>query len=138
MSDDIIGKSLGTAFVPRIIDANPPKEIEIPDDVSEDHDFARKNIYAAVESGNDALKEMLTIAKSGETAKDFEAVALLMKTIVEANKTLIDMNDKVVKAKATQDGGEKNVTNNNMFVGSTNELQQMLKDIQSDNDNTDG
>mgnify|MGYP000553486916 CR=1 FL=1 len=54
-----------------------------------------------------------------------------MKTLVDANKDLVTMSDKKVKDAPQEEQGQGTV-NNNLFVGSTNELQKVLKDIRKD------
>ena len=74
---------------------------------------------------------MLDVAKASEHPRAYEVVSTLMKTLVDANKDLVSMGDKKVKAEEAEES--KPVTNNNLFVGSTAELQQLLKDMKNDN-----
>ena len=103
-------------------------------DINTDYKYARENLYDIIENGSHALHELVEIAKSSEHPRAFEVVASLMKTLTDANKDLIDIQSKVKKLKqddvTTQ--GPKNVTNA-LFVGSTAELQNMLKDNLEDN-----
>jgi len=122
--DDEIGKSLGLEPMKpplqgEVIKHEPKQEIVVEqDDRSErDYDYARTNFYNVIEKGTQALEDML--------------VSTLMKTLVDANKDLVSMGDKKVKAEEAEES--KPVTNNNLFVGSTAELQQLLKDMKNDN-----
>ena len=98
-------------------------------DIDTDYRYARENLYDLIENGSHALHELVEIAKASEHPRAFEVVASLMKTLTDANKDLLDIQTKVKKLKqddpATQ--GPNNVTNA-LFVGSTTELQNMLKD----------
>ena len=85
-------------------------------DIETDYKYARENLYEIIENGSHALNELV------------EVVASLMKTLTDANKDLLDIQSKVKKLKTDDiQQGPNNVTNA-LFVGSTAELQNMLKD----------
>ena len=97
-------------------------------DIETDYKYARENLYEIIENGSHALNELVEIAKSSEHPRAFEVVASLMKTLTDANKDLLDIQSKVKKLKTDDvQTGPNNVTNA-LFVGSTAELQSMLKD----------
>jgi len=97
-------------------------------DIETDYKYARENLYEIIENGSHALNELVEIAKSSEHPRAFEVVASLMKTLTDANKDLLDIQSKVKKLKTDDvQQGPNNVTNA-LFVGSTAELQNMLKD----------
>lgn len=102
-------------------------------DIQTDYDFARKNIHDVIEKGTYALDYLLEVAKSSDHPRAFEVVSQLSKTIVDANKDLLDIQKKM---KELQDNGPKapNNVNNNLFVGSTAEVLKMLRDKNGDND----
>lgn len=135
--DDEIGKSLGLEPMKpplqgEVVEHKPKQEIVVADDRSErDYDYARTNFYNVIEKGTQALEDMLDVAKASEHPRAYEVVSTLMKTLVDANKDLVSMGDKKVKAEESEEN--KPVTNNNLFVGSTAELQQLLKDMKNDN-----
>jgi len=135
MADDI-SNSLGLnpmikpSLEGEIIEANTnPSSPERPER-EEDYKYARDNFYNVIEKGTQALDEMLDVAKASEHPRAYEVVSTLMKTLVEANKDLVTMNEK--KAKAEEPEEDAKVTNNNLFVGSTAELQQLVKDIKNE------
>ena len=98
-------------------------------DIDTDYRYARENLYDIIENGSHALHELVEIAKSSEHPRAFEVVASLMKTLTDANKDLLEVQAKVKKLKQEENvqTGPNNVTNA-LFVGSTTELQNMLKD----------
>lgn len=98
-------------------------------DIETDYRYARENLYEIIENGSHALNELVEIAKASEHPRAFEVVASLMKTLTEANKDLLEIQSKVKKLKQDEitQQGPNNVTNA-LFVGSTSELQSMLKD----------
>ena len=103
----------------------------VDDEVDRDYDYARTNFYNIIETGTEALEQMLDVAKASEHPRAYEVVSTIMKTLVEANKDLVTMSAKKQEGEEVNNPSEKAVTNNNMFVGSTAELQQLLKDMRS-------
>ena len=114
-----------------IIEPEKPAKQQIPSDQENDFKYARENFYNVIEKGTSALEDMLDVAKASEHPRAYEVVSTLMKTLVDANKDLVDLSDKK-RAKDAPKEDSKNVTNNNLFVGSTAQLQQMLKDMKND------
>ena len=102
----------------------PKEESYVPSDVSEDYDFARKNLYDVIGKGNEALDYLLELAKASEHPRAFEVVGQLTKTLIDANTNLLDIQKKVKELSKTD--SPQNVTNA-LFVGSTSELQKLLK-----------
>lgn len=136
MSEDKIGQSLGLEPIDsidgEIIEPTPKKPtLRENDDSENDYKYARENFYNVIEKGTDALEQMLDVARASEHPRAYEVVSTLMKTLVDANKDLVELSDKK-KAKDAPKEESKNVTNNNLFVGSTAQLQQMLKDMRND------
>jgi len=139
MNDDMIGKTLGLepiekpALEGEIVEYdNSQKQVKKEDDESErDYKYARENFYSVIESGTKALEQMLDVAQASEHPRAYEVVSTLMKTLVDANKDLVKMGEDRKKSNQ-QPQEDKKVTNNNLFVGSTSDLQQMLKDMRDD------
>ena len=131
---DEISKSLGLNPLDKgeIIEVKKPELVSDKDtNADKDYDYARENFYNVIERGTHALEEMLEVAKASEHPRAYEVVSTLMKTLVDANKDLVAMSDK--KAEQKQQPNDANGTvNNNLFVGSTAELQQMLRNIKHD------
>ena len=95
------------------------------DDSDTDFQYVRENLYNLIERGQDGLEEMLEIAKSSEHPRAMEVFGQLIGKLTETNKEL--MNIHKAKKDISQDtSGPKNVSNN-LFVGSTAELQKFLK-----------
>ena len=103
------------------------------ENADKDYEYARENFYNVIEKGTHALEEMLEVAKASEHPRAYEVVSTIMKTLVDANKDLVSMSDKKVKDLKPEEQAQGTV-NNNLFVGSTNELQKVLKDIRNDDD----
>ena len=119
----------GELVVPKKTELAEIKPVD--DKVDRDYDYARTNFYNIIETGTEALEQMLDVAKASEHPRAYEVVSTIMKTLVEANKDLVSMSAKKQESEEEKNPSEKAVTNNNMFVGSTAELQQLLKDMRS-------
>ena len=104
------------------------KELTVPEDSDPEIDFetGRKNIYNLLDKGNEAIDGILNLAKEGEHPRAYEVAGQLIKTVSEVSQNLLDLQDKLKKVKDIPDKGPKNVTNA-LFVGSSTELQKMLK-----------
>jgi hypothetical protein len=133
--NDEIGKSLGLEPLDNVVEGKVVERKVVPTDdkMDKDYEYARSNFYNVIESGTEALEQMLDVAKASEHPRAYEVVSTIMKTLVDANKDLVKMStDKVKVEEESREDSPKLTTNNNLFVGSTNELQQLLKDIKKD------
>ena len=95
------------------------------DDKEIDYNYARENYYNLIERNQDAIEEMLEIAKQSEHPRAFEVVGQLIKSGLEANKELMNLHK--TKKDLTTEKTPNQVTNQAVFVGSTAELQKLLK-----------
>ena len=89
-----------------------------------DYNYARENYYNLIERNQDAVEEMLEIAKQSEHARSFEVVGQLIKAGLDANEALMKLHK--TKKELNVEKGPTQVTNA-LFVGSTAELQKLLK-----------
>ena len=101
------------------------KKVKVPTDVQDDYQYARKNLYDVIDKGNEALDYLLELAKASEHPRAFEVVGQITKTLVDANNNLLDLQKKIKDLSKDEDKPQ-NVTNA-LFVGSTVELQKLLK-----------
>lgn len=99
--------------------------------VETDYDLTRGNIQALLKQGHEALHSALEIAKASEHPRAFEVVGNLMKQLVDANQQLMDLHKQKQKLdEPSKKEGAKQVTNNNaIFVGSTSELNKLIKNM---------
>jgi len=115
-----------------IIDIDEPKEIQIAPqvktdttDLTSDYDFSREQYHNIIEKGNEALVELLTIAKEGEQPRAFEVATQLMNSLAATTKELLILQKTKKEVEGTTNKPTKN--ENNLFVGSTSELQKLLE-----------
>jgi hypothetical protein len=95
-------------------------------DVNTDFDTGRGELYNLLEKGNTAIDGILALAKEGEHPRAYEVAGQLIKTQSEIAQNLLDLQDKLKKLKDVKGDSPKSVTNA-LFVGSTTELQKMIK-----------
>ena len=105
----------------------PPKPVAPQnDDVDTDFETGRGELYKLLEKGNQAIDGILSLAKEGEHPRAYEVAGQLIKGQSEIAQNLLDLQDKLKKIKDVKGDVPKNVTNA-LFVGSTTELQKMIK-----------
>lgn len=131
-NNDTIGQALNLS--PMEIEVIKP-EVNLPankeDKVDDDFNYSRTNLYSVIEQGSKALEQIIDVAQASEHPRAYEVVATIMKTLVDANKELLELSKKkndIVSAKQkTEEPNIPNTVNNNLFVGSTAELQKMIE-----------
>ncbi len=97
------------------------------DDIQKDYEYTRANLYSLIEKGQQAINGILEIAGEGGSARAYEVAGQVIKSVADTTDKLIDLQRKI---KSIEDDAVKttnNVTNNAVFVGSTSELQKLLK-----------
>ena len=104
------------------------KEVNLTNDAEEDYNIARDNLKSLLNKSDEALDHMMQVAAEAEHPRAFEVLAGMFKTSADMTTQLIDLQKKrheldKLNNEPTQTNG---VTNNNLFVGSTTELQKML------------
>ena len=130
-SDDVLDNVLGITDVveTRTSQVTLP-EVILPqvtsEDVDNDYKYQRENFYRLVERGQDAIDGILELAKESEHPRSYEVAGQLIKNVADVTEKLGDLQEKMKKLKEVPNTAPKNVTNA-LFVGSTAELQKMLK-----------
>jgi len=132
-----IDKELGIIekIVPTTIPKIIPNTVEVSEnDIEDDYKYQRDNFYNLVEKGSAAIDGILELAKESEHPRTYEVAGQLIKNVAEVTEKLGDLQEKMRKLKEVPNTAPKNVTNA-LFVGSTKELQKMLKDKIEDGSN---
>ena len=110
----------------------PPKKVEAIDQVQDDYEYARGNLYALVDKGQEAVNGDLDLSMSSDHPRAYEVAGQLIKHVGDvADKLMALQKDK--KA-VKEESAKKVVTNNSLFVGSTADLQKMLKNASKKTD----
>ncbi len=95
-------------------------------DAQADYEYQREQFYKLVDRGSVAIDGILELAKEGEHPRAYEVAGQLIKNVAEVTEKLGDLQKKMKELKEVPETGPKNVTNA-LFVGSTAELQKMIK-----------
>ena len=103
-----------------------PVKVNQEEDMEKDYEYQRENFYKLVERGSVAIDGILELAKEGEHPRAYEVAGQLIKNVAEVTEKLGDLQEKMKRLKDEPDNAPKNVTNA-LFVGSTAELQKMIK-----------
>ena len=99
--------------------------IKTGNDVDKDYEYTRGNLYSLIDKGQEAVNGALDLAMSSDHPRAYEVAGQLIKNVGDvADKLMALQKDK--KA-IKEESAKKVVTNNALFVGSTADLQKMLK-----------
>jgi hypothetical protein len=131
--NDPIGEALG---VNPIVPSDPVKSIVAKahdDSAKNDFEMARSNIHEVIQNGTFAMEKLSQIADSSQHPRAFEVLAKLMDTMLQANKDLLELQKQIREidaADAPLNQEAKSVTNN-LFVGSTADLQKAIEEMKN-------
>ena len=110
----------------------PPKKVEAIDQVQDDYEYARGNLYALVDKGQEAVNGALDLAMSSDHPRAYEVAGQLLKHVGDVTDKLMALQKE--KKSVKEESAKKVVTNNALFVGSTADLQKMLKNASKQTD----
>lgn len=102
---------------------------QVDDHLQDDYIESRETYKELIGKGNEAIDLMMELARDSQHPRAFEVLATLLKTQADNNDKLLDLQKKLKNLKEPTKGPQNNsnsVTNNNMFVGSTTELQRFI------------
>jgi hypothetical protein len=99
------------------------------DSLEKQREYVKANLVKLIERGMHAVSDMNTIANSTEKARDFEVLSGMIKTLVDTNIQLLDVEVAHKPKLDVKAGGQEanTINNNTVFVGSTKDLQSYLK-----------
>ena len=95
------------------------------DKVKSDYEYSRDTYYEILEKGKESLELMIEVARESEHPRAFEVLSGMMKNMADINDKLMDLNKK--NKDINQEDVKQITTNNNVFLGSTADLQKLLK-----------
>ena len=103
-------------------------EPNMDEDLTDAYQQSKENLQSIIDSGKDAMEEILQIAKAGQHPRAFEVYGGLLKNMVDANKELLAIQKQI---RSMDDSKKESKSQTNIdkaiFVGSTTELQKLLK-----------
>lgn len=95
--------------------------------VDADFEYARENMMEVINRGQEALFDLMDVARQSQHPRAYEVLATMMNTMVGASKDLLDLQAKKKKIMEEDPSASPQQVTNNLFVGSTAELQKYLK-----------
>lgn len=107
-----------------------PKKIKVADSddqIKQDYEYSRAQLYTLVEKGQEAVNGILDVAQDSQHPRAYEVAGQLIKHVGDVTDKLADLQKKMKDL--DEDKGPKQVTNNSLFVGSTSDLQKMIKEM---------
>ena len=112
------------------------KEIErfksSTEDIKKDYEYTRGNLYSIIEKGQEAINGILELAQESEMPRAYEVAGQLIKNVSDATDKLMDLQKKLKDVNEVNETKGPTTVNNALFVGSTADLQKMLKKVNKD------
>lgn len=105
--------------------------------VDNDYEYSREVLFDLIEKGRGALEDMIEVARESEHPRAFEVLSGLMKNTADINDKLLDLNKKHKDINVKDEPKAVGQTTNNLFVGSTTDLQRMLQQNKRENNVVD-
>ena len=102
---------------------------DVSEDRDKDYEYTRAELYSLIDQGQEAVRGALEVAQESGHPRAYEVAVAAMKHVADMTEKLQDLHKKMKDLDAEQKKGPSSVTNNAMFVGSTAELQKMLKQM---------
>jgi hypothetical protein len=107
------------------------KTVTSAKDLENDYEYTRGQLYNLIEKGQEAINGILDVAQNSDHPRAYEVAGNLIKNVADISDKLVDLQKKMKDISEEKSKGPTNVTNA-MFVGSTSELQKMLKQMGND------
>jgi chaperonin cofactor prefoldin len=102
------------------------------EDISKDYEYTRGNLYSIIEKGQEAINGILELAQESEMPRAYEVAGQLIKNVSDATDKLMDLQKKLKDVNKEEEAKGPTTVNNALFVGSTADLQKMLKNVSKD------
>ena len=102
------------------------------EDIKKDYEYTRGNLYSIIEKGQEAINGILELAEESETPRAYEVAGQLIKNVADATDKLLTLQQKLKDVNEEKENKGPTTVNNALFVGSTAELQKLLKQQSSD------
>jgi len=96
-------------------------------DIDKDYQYTRANLYSLIEKGQESLNGIMELAGESASPRAYEVAGQIIKSVADTTDKLMELQKKVKEVDEENTKTTNNVTNNAVFVGSTTELQKMLK-----------
>lgn len=101
-------------------------------DIQKDYEHARAHLYSLIEKGQEAVSGILDVATSSDHPRAYEVAGQLIKHVADVTDKLADLQKKMKDIKSEGKKTTPTTVNNTMFIGTTADLQKMIKDAAKD------
>jgi len=103
-------------------------EIPVPpsDHVQDDYEFSRETYRNLVNKSNEAIEQMLNLAMQSEHPRAFEVLSNMLKNTSDMTDKLMALQKAKKDIQKKQESEKPALTQNNLFLGSTTDLQKHL------------
>ena len=95
--------------------------------IQDDYDTSRDTYLELIEGGKESLELMIQVARESEHPRAFEVLSGMIKNIADVTDKLMELNKKHKDVMREEKPEQKQITNNNVFLGSTTDLQRLLQ-----------
>ena len=102
---------------------------DVSTDSKDDYEYTRGELYSLIDQGQEAVRGALEVAQESGHPRAFEVATNAMKQVADMTDKLIDLQGKMKKLDEPTAGASPKTVNNTMFLGSTADLQKMLKEM---------
>lgn len=127
-----LDKALGLRSLPVVIEDDEPLLPAVVDQQSDqDIDQAREGLYDALQKSQQAVEDMVAIAQQSQHPKAYEVLNSAIKTLADISMGIADLQLKKQRLNKNITSPNEGGVTNNLFVGSTSELQKMLESIKN-------
>jgi len=118
-----------TEIVKEKVDSKIEQIKSSSEDIRKDYEYTRGNLYSIIEKGQEAINGILELAQESEMPRAYEVAGQLIKNVSDATDKLMDLQKKLKDVNEEKDQKGPTTVNNALFVGSTADLQKMLKNV---------
>ena len=131
--DKLLDFKIDELEVDEKIEEVSPKEVEVIEsegrdqDLEVDYEKTRAKYYELLDKGTEALEGMLEVAKQTDEARAYEVVGQLLKNTSEVNREIVELQKRMEEIKIIDKKIKPSKVTNALFVGSTADLQKMIK-----------
>ena len=132
--DKLLDFKIDELEVDEKIEEVSPKDVEIIEsegrdqDLEVDYEKTRAKYYELLDKGTEALEGMLEVAKQTDEARAYEVVGQLLKNTSEVNREIVELQKRMEEIKIIDKKIKPSKVTNALFVGSTADLQKMIKE----------
>lgn len=122
-------ETVSTEVVPLTVeDENLPMVRDPKRDLEFDYEVSRETHRELLEAGQEALAELLKVAKESQHPRAYEVVGQMLKNLSDMTDKLMDLQKKMKELEGRKDNDAPQVNvDKAVFVGSTSDLLKQIK-----------